>query len=63
LISKIAAINNHTVVVITSGDAVDMTRWIDRVPGVLEAWYSGQEGNAALAQILFGDADPRAGCR
>ena len=58
LISKIAALNKQTVVVITSGDAVDMTRWIDRVPGILEAWYSGQEGGTALAQILFGDADP-----
>jgi beta-glucosidase len=58
LISKIAAINKHTIVVITSGDAVDMTRWIDSVPGLVEAWYSGQEGGTALAQILFGDADP-----
>jgi beta-glucosidase len=58
LIAKIAAINKHTIVVITSGGAVDMTQWIDRVPGVLQAWYSGQEGGNALAQILFGDADP-----
>jgi beta-glucosidase len=58
LISEIAAINKHTIVVITAGDAVDMTQWIDRVQGVLQAWYSGQEGGTALAQILFGDADP-----
>jgi beta-glucosidase len=58
LIAKIAAINKRTIIVITSGGAVDMTQWIDRVPGVLQAWYSGQEGGTALAQILFGDADP-----
>ena len=58
LIAKIAAINKRTIVVITSGGAVDMTPWIDRVPGVLQAWYSGQEGGTALAQMLFGDADP-----
>jgi len=58
LISKIAASNKRTIVVITSGGAVDMTPWIDRVPGVLQAWYSGQEGGTALAQVLFGDADP-----
>jgi beta-glucosidase len=58
LISRIAAINKHTVVVITAGDAVDMTPWIDHVPGVLQAWYSGQEGGTALAQILLGDVDP-----
>jgi beta-glucosidase len=58
LIAKIAAINKRTIIVITSGGAVDMTEWIDRVPGVLQTWYSGQEGGTALAQILFGDADP-----
>ena len=58
LITKIAAINKRTIIVITSGGAVDMTQWIDHVPGVLQAWYSGQEGGTALAQILFGDADP-----
>ena len=58
LIDKIAAINKHTIVVITSGGAVDMTPWIDRVPGVLQAWYLGQEGGTALAQILFGGAAP-----
>jgi beta-glucosidase len=35
-----------------------MTPWIDGVPGVLQAWYSGQEGGTALAQIVFGDSDP-----
>jgi beta-glucosidase len=58
LIAKIAAINKRTIVVITSGGAVDMTQWIDRVPGVLQAWYAGQEGGTALAQILLGDTDP-----
>ncbi|MGH9715509.1 MAG: beta-glucosidase H [Candidatus Acidiferrales bacterium] len=58
LIEKIASINPHTVVVITSGGSVDMNGWLDRVPTVLESWYSGQEGGTALAQILFGDADP-----
>lgn len=58
LIEKIADINPHTIVAITSGGAVDMTGWIDRVPAILESWYSGQEGGTALAQILFGDADP-----
>lgn len=58
LIAKIAALNKHTIVVITSGGAVHMNSWLKRVPGVLEAWYSGQEGGTALAQVLFGDADP-----
>ena len=35
-----------------------MIRWLDRVPAIVEAWYSGQEGGTALAQILFGDVSP-----
>ena len=58
LIEKMSAINKHVIVVVTSGGAVDMSRWLDRVPAILEAWYSGQEGGTALAQILFGDVSP-----
>jgi beta-glucosidase len=58
LIQRIAAKNKNTIVVITSGGGVDMTPWIDQVPGVVEAWYPGQEGGRALAEILFGDVNP-----
>jgi beta-glucosidase len=58
LIEKIAAVNKRTIVVITSGGAVDMNGWIKHVPALLEAWYPGQEGGAALAQILSGDVNP-----
>ena len=60
LIQEIAAVNKNTVVVITSGGAVDMSSWLDRVPAVLQAWYPGQEGGTALAEILFGDVNPSA---
>jgi len=58
LIKKIAAKNKNTIVVITSGGAVDMTPWIDKVAGVIEAWYPGQEGGRTLTEILFGDVNP-----
>jgi beta-glucosidase len=58
LIQEIAAANKHTVVVMTSGGAVDMNAWLERVAAVLEAWYPGQEGGRALAEILFGDVNP-----
>jgi beta-glucosidase len=58
LIRQIRAINKNTIVVINSGGNVDMTQWIDQVPGVIEAWYPGQEGGTALAQILLGDYSP-----
>jgi beta-glucosidase len=58
LIQQISAINKNTIVVLTAGGNVDMTRWIDSVPALLEAWYPGQEGGNALAQLLFGDYSP-----
>ncbi len=58
LINQIAAVNKNTIVVMTSGGGVDMTSWLDHVPALLEAWYPGQEGGTAVAQLLFGDFDP-----
>ncbi len=58
LIQKMAAANKRVIVVITSGGAVEMNPWIDRIPALLEAWYPGQEGGTALAQIIFGGVNP-----
>ena len=58
LIDQITAANKNTIVVVTSGGGVDMVPWIDRVPALVQAWYPGQEGGTALAQILFGEFDP-----
>jgi beta-glucosidase len=58
LINQITAANKNTIVVVTSGGGVDMTSWVDHVPALFEAWYPGQEGGTALAQLLFGEFDP-----
>jgi beta-glucosidase len=58
LIQEIAAVNKNTVVVLVTGAPVTMTRWLDRVPGVLAAWYGGQEGGHAIGDVLFGAANP-----
>jgi beta-glucosidase len=58
LIQEMAAANKNVAVVLFAGGAVDMTAWIDRVPAVLQAWYPGQEGGLALAEILLGDVNP-----
>ncbi|HKV42185.1 MAG TPA: glycoside hydrolase family 3 C-terminal domain-containing protein [Blastocatellia bacterium] len=58
LIQQMAAANKNTIVVITSGGAVDMSPWISNVPAVVEAWYPGQEGGTALADILLGKVNP-----
>ena len=58
LISEMAAANRNTIVVVTSGGGYDTSAWIGRVPALLQAWYPGQEGGTALAEILFGDVNP-----
>jgi beta-glucosidase len=57
LIERVAAANPNTIVVLETGGPV-LTPWRDRVRGLLEAWYPGQEGGPAIARVLFGDADP-----
>ncbi len=58
LIRAIAAVNKKTIVVMNNGTPVIMTNWLKQVPGVIEGWYPGEEGGAAIAAILFGDVDP-----
>jgi beta-glucosidase len=58
LIREMAAANKKTIVVLTSGGNVDMNAWLNDVPVLLEAWYPGQEGGTALAEVLFGDVNP-----
>jgi beta-glucosidase len=59
LIDQVAAANPKTIVVLETGTAVLMP-WIDKVGGVLEAWYAGSKGADAVANILFGDVNPSA---
>jgi beta-glucosidase len=58
LIRTILGANRRTLVVLTAGGAVDMTRWIDDTPALIDVWYPGEEGGTALAQILFGEYSP-----
>ena len=58
LISEMATANRNTIVVVTSGGGYDTGAWLDRVPALLQAWYPGQEGGTALAEILLGDVNP-----
>jgi beta-glucosidase len=58
LIAAVRAANKRVVVALTSGGGVDMTKFVDHVPAVIETWYAGQEGGTALAEILFGDVTP-----
>jgi beta-glucosidase len=58
LIRRIAATGRPVAVVLVAGSAVTMDRWLDSVGSVLLAWYPGEEGGTAVADILFGDANP-----
>lgn len=58
LIKQVAATGVPTVVVLINGSAVTMLDWIDRVNAVVEAWYPGEAGGTAIAEILFGDTNP-----
>ena len=58
LVKEISAANKNTIVVVTSGGAVDASSWLDQVPALFEGWYSGQEAGTALAELLFGEASP-----
>src|SRR6201997_65074 len=57
LIEQIASANPHTIVVLETGTTVTMP-WIDKVAGVVEAWYAGSSGHKALADVLVGDVNP-----
>ncbi|MBL0938338.1 MAG: glycoside hydrolase family 3 C-terminal domain-containing protein [Gemmatimonadaceae bacterium] len=57
LIRSVAATGVPTVVVIVGGSAVTMP-WLDQVDAVLMAWYPGEEGGPAMADVLFGDVNP-----
>ncbi|MDA3893398.1 MAG: glycoside hydrolase family 3 C-terminal domain-containing protein [Salinivirgaceae bacterium] len=57
-INTIAKANSNVVVVLNSGGNVEMNSWIDNVKALLMAWYPGQEGNLAAAEILFGETNP-----
>lgn len=58
LIEEAVAANPRTIVTLTAGGGVDTSRWLDKVPVLLDIWYPGQEGGKAVAQILFGQHDP-----
>jgi beta-glucosidase len=57
LIEAVAAANPKTIVVLETGSPATMP-WIDKVAGVVEAWYPGIRGGEALANILTGSANP-----
>ena len=57
-IREIYKANSKTVVVLVDGGSLAIG-WInENIPGIIDAWYSGQEGGTAVADVLFGGYNP-----
>ncbi|MFC3835713.1 MULTISPECIES: glycoside hydrolase family 3 C-terminal domain-containing protein [Deinococcus] len=57
LVAAVRAANPNTIVVLQTGGPVTMP-WLDSVPAVLQAWFPGQEAGHAIADVLYGRAEP-----
>ncbi|MGH7594547.1 MAG: glycoside hydrolase family 3 C-terminal domain-containing protein, partial [Gemmatimonadales bacterium] len=58
LLERIAALGKPTVLVLMNGSALAVNWAAEHVPGIVEAWYPGQAGGTAIADVLFGDYSP-----
>jgi beta-glucosidase len=58
LIDLVSAYNQNIVVVLNAGGGVDFSKWGNKVKSILMAWYPGQEGGQAIAEILLGKISP-----
>jgi beta-glucosidase len=58
LMKEIQALGKPTVLVLMNGSALAIN-WADKnIPALLEAWYPGEFGGNAIADVLFGDYNP-----
>jgi beta-glucosidase len=58
LLERAKALGKPLVVVVMNGSAVDLSWAKDNAAAILEAWYPGQSGGAAIADVLTGRTDP-----
>ncbi|MGC1391936.1 MAG: glycoside hydrolase family 3 C-terminal domain-containing protein, partial [Bacteroidales bacterium] len=58
LINAVANVNSRTIVIVNAGGSVATAGWLSNIKSYLQAWYPGQEGGTALAEILFGVTNP-----
>jgi beta-glucosidase len=58
LLQTITALGKPTVLVLLNGSALAVNWAHEHVPAIVEAWYPGQSGGTALADVLFGDYNP-----
>ena len=58
LLYKIKIVNKPIIVVVFNGRPLDLHGVIEEADAILEAWFPGTEGGAAIADLLFGDKNP-----
>jgi beta-glucosidase len=58
LLTQIGALGKPTVLVLLNGSALAVDWAAQHVPAIVEAWYPGQAGGEAIADVLFGDYNP-----
>ncbi len=58
LIKNVAKVNKNIVAVLYGGNPVLINDWANDIPVIIEAFYPGQEGGNALANIIFGNVNP-----
>jgi beta-glucosidase len=58
LINEVIKANKNTIVIITSGSPVLMNGWKDKVDGILETWFAGEEIGNAVADVILGNYNP-----
>ena len=57
-IRQCVGLNSNTVVIVSSGSGINMSNWNNKAAAILYAWYRGQAGNVAVAEILSGKVNP-----
>jgi beta-glucosidase len=58
LAAEVLKTGRDEIVVLNAGGNVDMSGWLPKTRALVHAWYPGQEGNLAVAEILFGVINP-----
>ena len=58
LMRKIYEVNKNIILVLVNGSTISLPWAKDNIPAIIEAWYPGQSGGRAIAEILFGDYNP-----
>lgn len=60
LVEEVLKLGKPTVLVLFNGRPLELKWYHEHVPAILEAWFPGTEGGNAVADLLFGDANPSA---